>query len=90
MFEDRGAAARPGLINTAADAGRADFLATARAHVAPGAGGRPVLGRGRSWTRAFTCRRLELPALEAALADAGLVFERWCTGDRTWFTAVPA
>lgn len=44
----------------------------------------------RSWTQAFTCRRLELPALNAALADAGLVFECWCTGDRTWFAAVPA
>ncbi|MFI9448994.1 hypothetical protein [Amycolatopsis sp. NPDC052450] len=35
-------------------------------------------------------RRLELLALHATLAEAGLVFERWCTGDRTWFAAVPA
>lgn len=119
------------LISTAAGTDRAAFLATARAHIAPGGrvlvewhppewfesvrdarGGR--LGEvdvrleqvvhqgdllsavvrytagGRSWTQAFTCRRLEFPALEAALADAGLVFERWCTGDRTWFAAVPA
>ncbi|MFK0243075.1 class I SAM-dependent methyltransferase [Amycolatopsis azurea] len=44
----------------------------------------------RWWTQAFTCRRLGVPALEAALAEAGLAFEGWRTGDRTWFAAVPA
>ncbi|WP_414936728.1 class I SAM-dependent methyltransferase [Amycolatopsis sp. cmx-11-51] len=45
---------------------------------------------GRWWNQAFTCRRLEPPGLDAALAAAGLVIERWCTDDRTWFSAVPA
>ncbi|MFC3448094.1 hypothetical protein [Amycolatopsis speibonae] len=90
------------LVNTAAAADRQAFLGAARAHVAPG--GRVLVEwhppewfesvrddqGGRRWTQAFTCRRLGLPALNGALAGAGLVFERWCTGDRTWFAAVPA
>ncbi|WP_181775306.1 class I SAM-dependent methyltransferase [Amycolatopsis pittospori] len=44
----------------------------------------------RWWTQAFTCRRLDLPALNAALSGAGLAFERWCAADRTWFSAVRA
>ncbi|GAB3703176.1 class I SAM-dependent methyltransferase [Amycolatopsis oliviviridis] len=119
------------LVNTADDADRAAFLATARAHVAPGGrvlvewhppewfesvrdgqGGRigevdvrlgQVVRDGdllsavvrysagdRWWPQAFTCRRLAVPALEAALAETGLAFEGWRAGDRTWFTAVPA
>ena len=42
--------------------------------------------RGRSWEQEFTCRRL---ALETVLTSADLVFERWLTADRTWFTALP-
>ncbi|WP_410647461.1 class I SAM-dependent methyltransferase [Amycolatopsis sp. cmx-4-54] len=45
---------------------------------------------GRSWSQPFTCRRLDSEALNAALTRAGLVFERWCTDDRTWFSAKPA
>ncbi|UMP02995.1 bifunctional 2-polyprenyl-6-hydroxyphenol methylase/3-demethylubiquinol 3-O-methyltransferase UbiG [Amycolatopsis sp. EV170708-02-1] len=118
------------LINTAAAADRAAFLATARAHVAPG--GRVLVewhppewfasvrnGQGgelgevdvrlgqvvrdgdllsavvrysagvRWWSQAFTCRRLDSKALDAALTSAGLVFDRWCTEDRTWFSAHP-
>ncbi|MEV7552362.1 class I SAM-dependent methyltransferase [Amycolatopsis sp. NPDC089917] len=119
------------LINTTLDADRAAFLATARAHVAPGGrvlvewhppewfesvqdgqGGRigevdvrlgQVVRHGellsavvrysaddRRWTQAFTCRRLGSAALDTALTRAGLVFERWCADDRTWFSANPA
>ncbi|WP_410662701.1 class I SAM-dependent methyltransferase [Amycolatopsis sp. lyj-84] len=42
------------------------------------------------WNQPFTCRRLGLSALHAALAGAGLAFERWCADDRTWFSAIPA
>lgn len=45
---------------------------------------------GRSWSQPFTCRRLDVETLNAALTRAGLVFERWCTEDRTWFSATPA
>ncbi|MFJ4102507.1 class I SAM-dependent methyltransferase [Amycolatopsis japonica] len=118
------------LINTASEADRAAFLATARAHVAPGGrvlveghppewfesvrdgqGGRlgevdvrleQVVRDGdllsavvrysagiRWWSQAFTCRRLDLQALKAALNSADLAFERWHTEDRTWFSASP-
>ncbi|MFJ7211258.1 class I SAM-dependent methyltransferase [Amycolatopsis sp. NPDC098790] len=40
--------------------------------------------RGRSWSQEFTCRCLEL---ETVLTSADLVFDRWLTADRTWFTA---
>ncbi|OXM58245.1 SAM-dependent methyltransferase [Amycolatopsis thailandensis] len=119
------------LVNTAADADHAAFLATARAHVAPGGrvlvewhppewfesvrdgqGGRigevdvrlgQVVRDGdllsavvrysagdRSWAQAFTCRRLDATALNTSLTRAGLVFDRWCADDRTWFSANPA
>ncbi|MGY6657281.1 class I SAM-dependent methyltransferase [Amycolatopsis sp. TRM77291] len=45
---------------------------------------------GRSWSQPFTCRRLDAEALNGALTRAGLVFERWCADDRTWFSATPA
>lgn len=45
---------------------------------------------GRSWSQPFTCRRLDAEALNAALTRAGLVFERWHSDDRTWFSATPA
>ncbi|MFI7116493.1 class I SAM-dependent methyltransferase [Amycolatopsis sp. NPDC049868] len=118
------------LINTASEADRQAFLATARAHVEPGGqvlvewhppewfdsvrdgqGGRlgevdvrlgQVVREGdllsavvrysagtRSWSQAFTCRRLDSMALKSALTSAGLAFERWRAEDRTWFSAIP-
>ncbi|UUV28024.1 class I SAM-dependent methyltransferase [Amycolatopsis roodepoortensis] len=44
----------------------------------------------RSWSQPFTCRQLDAEALNGALTRAGLVFERWCADDRTWFSATPA
>jgi len=43
----------------------------------------------RWWSQAFTCRRLDEQALKGALTSAGLVFERWHTEDRNWFSAHP-
>lgn len=44
---------------------------------------------GRSWSQAFTCRRLGLEALHTVLTASGLVFDGWCTADKTWFAARP-
>jgi SAM-dependent methyltransferase len=42
------------------------------------------------WTQTFTCRRFDDAALRRELREAGLSFERWLTGDRTWLAARPA
>ncbi|GAB2979033.1 class I SAM-dependent methyltransferase [Amycolatopsis acidiphila] len=42
---------------------------------------------GRSWAQSFTARRLDQPQLEALLAGAGLVFDRFLTPTATWFSA---
>jgi SAM-dependent methyltransferase len=42
------------------------------------------------WTQTFTARRLGTERLTAALAGAGLAFDRYLTADHTWFMAVPA
>jgi SAM-dependent methyltransferase len=42
------------------------------------------------WTQTFTARRLGTERLTAALAGAGLAFDRYLTADNTWFMAVPA
>lgn len=42
---------------------------------------------GREFRHTFTTRRIELPDLSAALADAGLWLDRWLTPDRAWFCA---
>ncbi|MGW5715894.1 class I SAM-dependent methyltransferase [Amycolatopsis sp. NPDC003865] len=52
----------------------------------PPAIGARSAGRFASWNQEFTCRRL---ALDTVLTSADLVFERWLTADRTWFTALP-
>lgn len=44
----------------------------------------------RVWTQTFTARRLSTGQLTAALAGAGLAFDRYLTDDRTWLRAVPA
>jgi SAM-dependent methyltransferase len=41
----------------------------------------------RSWTQPFTARRLTETDMHAELSAAGLVFDGWCTPDRTWFAA---
>jgi SAM-dependent methyltransferase len=43
----------------------------------------------RRWTQTFTTTRLDEAGLEAALAAAGLRLDRYLTGDRSWFRAVP-
>lgn len=42
---------------------------------------------GRSWEQPFSARRWSERELRAHLAEAGLRFGRWCTGDHRWFTA---
>jgi SAM-dependent methyltransferase len=42
------------------------------------------------WTQTFTARRLGTERLTAALAGAGLAFDRYLTADNTWLMAVPA
>ena len=42
------------------------------------------------WTQTFTARRLGTEQLTAALAGAGLAFDRYLTADHTWVMAVPA
>ena len=42
------------------------------------------------WTQTFTARRLGTERLTAALAEAGLAFDRYLTADHTWVMAVPA
>ncbi len=42
------------------------------------------------WTQTFTARRLGTERLTAALAEAGLAFDRYLTADHTWIMAVPA
>jgi SAM-dependent methyltransferase len=42
------------------------------------------------WTQTFTARRLGTERLNAALAGAGLAFDRYLTADHTWVMAVPA
>jgi SAM-dependent methyltransferase len=44
----------------------------------------------RTWTHAFRPHQISEQELAADLAAAGLEFGRWLTGDRAWFTAVPA
>jgi SAM-dependent methyltransferase len=44
----------------------------------------------RVWTQSFTAERLDDPALEAALAEAGLAVDTYLTGDGSWVRAVPA
>jgi SAM-dependent methyltransferase len=44
----------------------------------------------RVWTQSFTAERLDDPALEAALAEAGLATDAYLTGDGSWVRAVPA
>jgi len=44
----------------------------------------------RIWTQAFTTRRLGTDQLRAALAEAGLAFDRYLSADRAWLRAVPA
>jgi SAM-dependent methyltransferase len=44
----------------------------------------------RTWTHAFRPHQISEPELAADLASAGLEFGRWLTGNRAWFTAVPA
>jgi SAM-dependent methyltransferase len=41
----------------------------------------------QTWSQPFTVRRLSEQDIPAALAAAGLVFDGWCTPDRTWFAA---
>ncbi len=41
------------------------------------------------WTQTFTSMRLDNSELAAALADAGLVLDRYLTEDHHWFRAVP-
>jgi SAM-dependent methyltransferase len=43
----------------------------------------------RCWTQTFTTKRLDDAGLAAALGDAGLRLDRYLTGDRSWFRAVP-
>ena len=43
----------------------------------------------RCWTQTFTTRRLVEPELVTALAAAELRLDRYLTGDRGWFRAVP-
>jgi SAM-dependent methyltransferase len=43
----------------------------------------------RVWTQTFTARRLGDEQLTAALAEAGLVFDRYLTADHTWLKALP-
>ena len=43
----------------------------------------------RVWTQTFTARRLTGEQLTAALAEAGLVLDRYLTADHTWLKAVP-
>ncbi|HEV2373069.1 MAG TPA: class I SAM-dependent methyltransferase [Streptosporangiaceae bacterium] len=45
---------------------------------------------GRAWTHAFTPHRVSETELTSDLASADLVFGRWLTQDRAWFTARPA
>jgi hypothetical protein len=44
----------------------------------------------RVWTQWFTTRRLDDPALAAALGEAGLAVDAYLTGDGSWVRAVPA
>jgi SAM-dependent methyltransferase len=44
----------------------------------------------RCWTQTFTATRLDEAGLDASLAAAGLGLDRYLTGDRNWFRAVPA
>jgi SAM-dependent methyltransferase len=44
--------------------------------------------RGQCWSQPFVTRALSDTRLRAALSDVGLRFDRWCSPDRTWFTAV--
>ncbi len=44
----------------------------------------------RTWTHAFSAHEISEQELAADLASAGLEFGRWLTGDRSWFTALPA
>jgi SAM-dependent methyltransferase len=44
----------------------------------------------RTWTHAFRPHQISEQELAADLASAGLEFGRWLTGNRAWFTAVPA
>ena len=43
----------------------------------------------RVWTQWFTARRLDDGALAAALAEAGLAFDAYLTGDGSWVRALP-
>jgi hypothetical protein len=43
--------------------------------------------RGRRWTHPFTARRLTAADLDAALAGAGLRFDRWLDAGRRWLAA---
>ena len=43
----------------------------------------------RVWTHSFTAARLDEPALHATLAEAGLAFDRYLTGDNQWLRAAP-
>jgi SAM-dependent methyltransferase len=43
----------------------------------------------RVWTQTFTARQLGAEGLIAALAGAGLAFDRYLTADHTWLKAVP-
>lgn len=42
---------------------------------------------GEAWRQEFTCRRLSPEALAGVLTSADLVFDRWVTADRDWFSA---
>ena len=44
----------------------------------------------RTWTHAFTARRLDDAALAATLEGSGLRLDRYLTEDRSWLRAVPA
>jgi len=43
--------------------------------------------REETWEHPFAARRLAVMQLHEQLATAGLVFDSWCTDDRTWFAA---
>jgi 2-polyprenyl-3-methyl-5-hydroxy-6-metoxy-1,4-benzoquinol methylase len=85
----------PGWFTSVAEAeyvwGEMTFRLRNLSHPAPGlVSARAEYQAGdRIWTHSFTAARLDEPALHATLAEAGLAFDRYLTGDHEWLRAVP-